>query len=329
MEEKQMNKSISGKKDGKKIDLQSLTLYIGTIVILLIFTIACRIAGKDFLTVRNIQNVITQSAVIAVIAIGQSIVILTGGIDLSVGSVVGFVGILGGLMIKAGMPIGLACLIIIAVGVLVGAVNGSILSRGKVPPFIVTLGTMQIIRGLTMVLNSGKPISGFPDGLKAIMNTKILGMPISILYVFVLYAVMILIMNKTRLGRWIYSIGGNAKASKLAGIRTNRIETYAYIICGAFAAIGGILLLSRLSYADPNAGSGYEMDAIAAVVIGGIAMSGGKGNIGNTLVGALILGMLKCGLQILNVPVYFQTIIIGLAIITAVYFDKSKERKAE
>lgn len=324
-----MNKSISGKKDGKKIDLQSLTLYIGTIVILLIFTIACRIAGKDFLTVRNIQNVITQSAVIAVIAIGQSIVILTGGIDLSVGSVVGFVGILGGLMIKAGMPIGLACLIIIAVGVLVGAVNGSILSRGKVPPFIVTLGTMQIIRGLTMVLNSGKPISGFPDGLKAIMNTKILGMPISILYVFVLYAVMILIMNKTRLGRWIYSIGGNAKASKLAGIRTNRIETYAYIICGAFAAIGGILLLSRLSYADPNAGSGYEMDAIAAVVIGGIAMSGGKGNIGNTLVGALILGMLKCGLQILNVPVYFQTIIIGLAIITAVYFDKSKERKAE
>ncbi|MBE5967804.1 MAG: ABC transporter permease [Lachnospiraceae bacterium] len=320
---------MSGKKDGKKIDLQSLTLYIGTIVILLIFTIACRIAGKDFLTVRNIQNVITQSAVIAVIAIGQSIVILTGGIDLSVGSVVGFVGILGGLMIKAGMPIGLACLIIIAVGVLVGAVNGSILSRGKVPPFIVTLGTMQIIRGLTMVLNSGKPISGFPDGLKAIMNTKILGMPISILYVFVLYAVMILIMNKTRLGRWIYSIGGNAKASKLAGIRTNRIETYAYIICGAFAAIGGILLLSRLSYADPNAGSGYEMDAIAAVVIGGIAMSGGKGNIGNTLVGALILGMLKCGLQILNVPVYFQTIIIGLAIITAVYFDKSKERKAE
>ena len=162
-----------------------------------------------------------------------------------------------------------------------------------------------------MVINSGKPVSGFPAGLKAIMNAKFLGMPIAIVYVFVLYAIMITIMNNTRLGRWIYSIGGNAKAAKLAGIRTNRIQTYAYIIGGIFAAIGGILLLSRLSYADPNAGSGYEMDAIAAAIIGGIAMSGGKGNLGNTLVGALILGMLKCGLQILNVPVYFQTIIIG------------------
>lgn len=324
-----MNKKVLEKKDGKKINLQSLTLYIGVIAILLIFTIICNLSGKEFLTVRNMQNVITQSSVIAVIAIGQSIVILTGGIDLSISSVVGFVGILGGLLIKSGMPLGLVCLILIGFGIVIGIGNGSLISYGKVPPFIVTLGSMQIIRGLTMVLNSGKPVSGFPDSLKAIMNTKLFGMPISIFYVFVLYAVMITIMNRTRLGRWIYSIGGNANAAKLAGIRTNRIQTYAYVICGVFAAIGGILLLSRLAYADPNAGSGYEMDAIAAVVIGGIAMSGGKGNIGNTLVGALILGMLKCGLQILNVPVYFQTIIIGITIIAAVFFDKSKERKAE
>ena len=214
-------------------------------------------------------------------------------------------------------------------GIIIGICNGSIISYGKVPAFIVTLGTLQVIRGLTMVLNSGRPISGFPSELRSIMNSKIFGMPISILYVFVLYAVMIFIMNKTKLGRWIYAIGGNREAATLAGVRTNKIEIYSYVICSVFASIAGILLLSRLSYADPNAGIGYELDAIAAAVIGGIAMSGGKGNIGNTLVGALILAMLKTGLQILNVPVYYQTIIIGLSIIIAVFFDKSDERKAE
>lgn len=324
-----MKNNVLGKYGVKKIDIQSLTLYIGAIAILMIFTSVCKIAGKNFLTFGNIQNVITQSAVIAVIAIGQSVVILTGGIDLSVGSTVGFVGILGGLLIKSGVPIGLVCLILIVMGMLIGTCNGALISYGKIPAFIVTLGSLQIIRGVTMVLNSGKPISGFPEGLRAIMSTKILGMPISILYVFVLYAIMMTLMTNTKLGRWIYSIGGNAKAAKLAGVRTKRIELYTYAIAGLFAAIGGILLLSRLSYADPNAGLGYELDSIAAVVIGGIAMSGGKGNIGNTLIGALILGMLKCGLQILNVPVYYQTIIIGLAIITAVFFDKAKDRKAE
>lgn len=324
-----MKNNVLEKDNMKKIDLQSLTLYIGAIAILIIFTVVCRLAGKNFLTFGNIQNVITQSSVIAVIAIGQSVVILTGGIDLSVGSTVGFVGIVGGLLIKSGMPIGVVCILLIVMGIFVGACNGALISYGKIPAFIVTLGSLQIIRGVTMVVNSGKPISGFPEGLRAIMNTKILGMPISILYVFILYAIMMTIMTKTRLGRWIYSIGGNAKAAKLAGVKTKKIEVYSYVISGIFAAIGGILLLSRLSYADPNAGSGYELDSIAAVVIGGIAMSGGKGNLGNTLVGALILGMLKCGLQILNVPVYYQTIIIGLAIITAVFFDKAKERRAE
>lgn len=324
-----MKNNVLEKEGKKKIDFQSLTLYIGTVAILIIFTIICKIAGKNFLTMNNIQNIITQSSVIAVIAIGQSVVILTGGIDLSVGSTVGFVGILGGLLIKSGIPIPIVCVLLIAMGIVIGACNGALISYGKIPAFIVTLGSLQIVRGVTMVLNTGRPISGFPEGLKAIMNTKIFGMPISILYVFLLYALMITIMTKTRLGRWIYAIGGNAKAAKLAGVKTKKIEVYAYMISGIFAAIGGILLLSRLSYADPNAGSGNELDAIAAVVIGGIAMSGGKGNIGNTLIGAIILGMLKCGLQILNVPTYYQTIIIGLAIITAVFFDKAKERKAE
>lgn len=321
--------NIITKERLKAFNIQALTLYIGTIAILLILSIVCKVLDKNFLTVGNIQNIINQSAVIAVIAIGQSIVILTGGIDLSVGSVVGFVGIFGGLLIKSGLPIPAVCIILLLTGVALGVFNGAFVSYGKVPAFIVTLGSMQIVRGLTMVLNSGKPVSGFPQSLRAVTNAKLFGVPYSIIYLFLLYAIMITVMHKTRLGRWIYSIGGNANAAKLAGVRTKRIELYAYAIGGLFAAIGGIFLLSRLSYADPNAGMGYELDAIAAVVIGGIALSGGKGNIGNTLIGALILGMLKSGLQIMNVPVYFQTIIIGVTIIAAVFLDKAKERKAE
>lgn len=180
-----------------------------------------------------------------------------------------------------------------------------------------------------MVINKGRPVSGFPETLGKITNTQLCGIPISIFYVFILYAIIILVMNRTRFGRHIYSLGGNPNAAKLSGVKIKRIEMYTYMLSGIFAALGGILLLSRLSYADPNAGSGYEMNAIASTVIGGIALSGGKGKIGNTLVGALILGSLTCGLQILNVPVYYQTIITGLAIVGAVYLDKAKERKAE
>ncbi|NCD32118.1 MAG: ABC transporter permease [Spartobacteria bacterium] len=322
-------KNAKNQGASKNIDIQSLSLYIGAILIFVVFTGLCSAFGKSFCTLGNMKNIINQSAVIAVIAIGQSIIILTGGIDLSVGSIVGFVGIFGGLLLKSGVPVTLVVLIVVVTGCLIGIINGVFVSYGKVPSFIVTLGSMQIVRGLTMVLNHGRPVSGFPSELRMIVNTKVMGIPISIIYVFLLYAIMITVMKKTRLGRWIYAIGGNANAAKLAGIKINKIEMIAYGFGGLFASIGGIFLLSRLAYADPNAGSGYELDAIAAVVIGGIALSGGKGNIGNTLVGALILGMLKCGLQILNVPVYFQTIIIGMTIIAAVFLDKAKERKAE
>lgn len=321
--------NLSARERVKKLNLQYLTLYIGAIAILLIFTVACQLSGKTFLSVSNIQNIITQSSVIAIIAIGQSVVILTGGIDLAVGSIVGFVGIFAGMLIKAGVPIELVCVLAIISGMAFGAMNGVLVSYGRVPAFIVTLGSMQAIRGLTLLINSGRPISGFGQALSNIMGAQIFGIPISIFYVFVFYALMIFIMSKTRFGRHIYAIGGNANAAKLSGVKVRKVELYAYIIGGIFAAVAGIMLLSRLAYADPNAGNSYEMNAIAATVIGGIALSGGKGSIGNSLVGALILGSLTCGLQILNVATYYQTIITGIAIVAAVFFDKSKERKAE
>lgn len=323
-----MNKKTSDKPKSK-IAVKSLTLYLGVVVIFLAFTVICAINGKNFLTLGNIQNIITQSAVISVVAIGASLVILTGGIDLSIGSIVGFVGIFGGILIKKGFPLVLVILFALLCGALIGAVTGYLVSYGKVPAFIVTLGSMQILRGITKLLTKGRPVAGFPDTLSRITALKIFGIPIMVFYVFIFYALIIFITSKTAFGRRIYAVGGNAMAAKLSGVKVNLVEILTYVIAGVTSAIGGILLLSRLSYADPNAGAGYEMDAIAAVVIGGIALSGGSGKVGNTLVGAIILGMLKCGLQVLNVDTYYQAIIVGIVIIVAVYIDKAKERKAE
>lgn len=314
----------------KKVDVSSFALYIGAVLILICFTIVCKIAGKDFLTLRNIQNIISQSSCVAVVAIGASLVILTGGIDLSAGSVIGFVGIFAALFIKNGVPIAVAFLIGLAAGALIGLVNGVIISCGKVPAFIATLGTMNIARGLAYLTNGGKSITGLPVLLANIMGTKLFGsMPISILYVIVLYALIFFVMTYTRFGRRVYALGGNVKAAKLSGVKVKQLEVGVYVLAGVFSAIAGLMLLSRLFVADPNTGSGYEMDAIASCVIGGISLSGGKGKVLNTFVGALILGMLTCGLQILNISVHWQTIISGLVIVGAVYMDKSKERKAE
>jgi ribose/xylose/arabinose/galactoside ABC-type transport system permease subunit len=313
----------------RRVSITDLTLYIGAVAIFLVLTVACNMAGKDFLTLINIQNIIKQSSVIAVTAIGASLVIMTGGIDLSVGSVVAFVGIACGMMLKAGAAIPLVVCVALLIGATFGLVSGVLISFGKVPAFITTLGMMNVGRGLALLINGGKPISGLSSDLKMLMNFKIIGIPVSIFYVFVLYALVVVLMSYTRFGRHIYALGGNAAAAKLSGVNIRRTELSCYVLAGVLSAVGGIMLLSRLSYADPNAGSGYEMNAIASAVIGGISLSGGRGKIGNTLVGALILGSLTCGLQILNISTYWQTIIAGAVIIAAVYADKSRERKAE
>lgn len=209
--------------------------------------------------------------------------------------------------------------------------NGVIISCGKVPAFIATLGTMNIARGLAYLTNGGKSITGLPVPLANIMGTKLFGsMPISILYVIVLYALIFFVMTYTRFGRRVYALGGNVRPQKLSGVKVKQLEgrrLWSWPVSSLQSA--GLMLLSRLFVADPNTGSGYEMDAIASCVIGGISLSGGKGKVLNTFVGALILGMLTCGLQILNISVHWQTIISGLVIVGAVYMDKSKERKAE
>ena len=317
-------------KNKHEINWADWIIYMGMIGIFLVFTVICSAMGKDFLNINNIMNIVNQASINAILAIGASIVILTGGIDLSVGSVVGFVGIFLAMNIKDGMSIPVAIILCLICGAVIGLFNGILISYGKVPAFITTLGSMQAVRGLAQIINEGQAVSGFPLEIGALMKTKFFGVvPIGVLYVIVFYAVMILILAYTKFGRGIYALGGNSHAARLSGIKVKKLEVIVYILCGMFAAFAGVMLLARLLYADPSAGNSYEMNAIAAAVIGGISMSGGKGKLANTVVGAIILATLTNGLQIMNVATYYQTVITGLVVIVAVFADKRKERNAE
>lgn len=312
----------------RTVNLSEWMIYIGMVGIFLVFTLICSAMGKNFLTVNNIMNIINQASINAILAIGASMVILTGGIDLSVGSIVGFVGIFLAMNLKAGMSIPVAILLCLVCGALIGLFNGILISYGKVPAFITTLGSMQAVRGLAQIINGGQAVSGFPLDIGGVMKTKFFStVPIGVLYVVGFYLVMVLILAYTKFGRGVYAIGGNAHAARLSGIKVKKLEVTVYILSGIFAAFAGVMLLSRLLYADPSAGGSYEMNAIAAAVIGGISMSGGKGKLANTVVGAIILAALTNGLQIMNVATYYQTVITGLVVIIAVFADKRKERK--
>lgn len=317
-------------KKKSSLNLSDWIIYMGMLGIFIVFTVLCGVMGQKFLTLNNIMNIINQASINAVIAIGVSLVILTGGIDLSVGSIVGFIGIFAAMQLQKGMAIPIVILLSLLLGALVGLFNGLLISYGKVPAFITTLGSMQVVRGLAQTINGGQAVSGFPLEIGAVMKTKFFNViPIGVLYVFVFYFIMCMILNYTKFGRSIYALGGNPHAARLSGIKIKKLEVIVYVLSGVFAAFAGIMLLSRLLYADPSAGGSYEMNAIAAAVIGGISMSGGKGKLANTVVGAIILATLTNGLQIMNIPTYYQTVITGLVVIVAVFADKKKERKAE
>ena len=299
------------------------SLYLAFVAIFIVFSFL----NPNFLSVNNVLNIIVQSSIIAIIAVGQTMVILTSGIDLSVGSIVGAVGIGIGLLMLAGLPLPLAVLAGILLGCLFGAVNGLIISYARVPAFIATLGMMGIGRGIALALNEGKPVSGLPASFEKIASANIAGIPSFVFYTIIIFVIMYVVLERTKFGRYIYAIGGNRDAARLSGVKVKLVELAVYIFSGLFSGLGAILLTARLNYATPIAGNGYELDTIAAVVIGGTALSGGQGKIVGTLVGALMLGILRNGLTILNVSSYFQQIIIGAVIIIAVFADKLKDKK--
>ena len=309
----------------KKIDISKFQSLIGLIV----FSVIVAFINSRFMTTSNILNILRQTSINAVIATGMTFVILTGGIDLSVGSILGFSGAVAAMMLASGVDSIIAIPVALIVGLVVGALNGVLISKGKLQPFIVTLATMTMLRGATLVFTDGKPIgTGFEANSKLFAwfgNGYMLGIPVPIIVIIVTFLVALFVLTQTKIGRYVYALGGNEEATKLSGISTDKVKIFVYAISGMMAALAGIIITSRLSSAQPTAGSGYELDAIAAVVLGGTSLAGGTGTIVGTMIGALIIGVLNNALNLMDVSSYFQMLAKGSVILLAVLLDRKNK----
>ena len=303
--------------------MSELTTVIALIILMAVITII----NSNFLTANNLLNLLLQVTSNALIAFGMTFVILTGGIDLSVGSILALSSALTAGLLGSGMPVTLAILISLILGCSLGMMNGLLISYGKLAPFIVTLATMTIFRGATLVYTNGNPITkGLSDTFlfQFLGQGYIVGIPFPVIIMFIVFIVLYVLLHKTAFGKSVYAIGGNEKAAYISGVKLNKVKIIIYSISGIMASISGLIITSRLSSAQPTAGASYEMDAIAAVVLGGTSLSGGKGRILGTLIGALIIGVLNNGLNIIGVSAFWQQVVKGVVILIAVLIDRFK-----
>ncbi len=307
---------------------------------LLLMVGAMAVFSENFATGDNFFNILRQVSVNLCISVGMTMVILTGGIDLSVGSILALSGAVAAGLNRNGFSFPAADLYVgftfwgcilaaLLTGGMLGAFNGWMITRFRVPPFVATLAMLTIARGLTMLYTKGFPITGLGESFSFLGTGWFLGVPMPVWVALFIIAFFAFFMLKTRMGRYIYAIGGNKKASLLSGIKVNKIILRVYILAGLLSAVAGLMVTARLDSAQPNAGSGYELDSIAAVVIGGTSLSGGKGSIAGTVVGALIIGVLNNGLVLLNVSPFWQQVIKGFVILGAVILDKVSSGKSE
>ncbi|MFO7316992.1 MAG: ribose ABC transporter permease [Bacilli bacterium] len=300
---------------------------LGPLIGLILLIIVVSIMNPSFLTISNIFNVLRQVSISAIIAFGMTFVILTGGIDLSVGSTLALTGAVAASLLAGGTDPIVSMGVALILGLVLGAFNGVIITKGKVAPFIATLATMTIYRGLTLVYTNGKPISGLGDHASFQLFGKgyFLGVPIPVITTIVSFAILAFILHKTTFGRRVYAVGGNEEAAKLSGINADRVKIAVYAISGFLAALSALILTSRLNSAQPTAGESYELDAIAAVVLGGTSLNGGKGWIFGTLIGALIIGVLNNGMNLIGVSSFWQQVVKGIVILLAVLLDRKKD----
>jgi ribose transport system permease protein len=295
---------------------------------LVLLFVGLAIASPHFLTQTNLSSVVRQTAVINLMALGMTLIIITSGIDLSVGAILAMAGFLGCKAMERGMPIPVGVLVGILTGLACGFVNGVLITRLKIAPFIVTLGTLGIIRGLTLVISNGLPVHQVPPGFSFLGEGNVLGVPF-VLWILVACAVVVhVILEHTRLGRYAFAIGSNPDAAFYTGIPVNFHITAIYAIGGMLTGLAGMIEASRLMTGQPTAGQGYELQAIAAVVIGGGSLRGGEGSVLGTLIGAFIMGLLANGSDLLGISPYHQQAIIGAVIILAVSVDELRKRKA-
>lgn len=301
----------------------------GPLLGLIVLVVVLSFLSPFFLTVNNVFNIFQQISVLAILALGSTAVIISGGIDLSVGSVIGLAGIVTGWTFhEAGMPMEVAIATGLAVGAMAGLMNGILVTVGGLPPFIATLAMLSVARGFALVVSNGEPISEYPNWFVQIESTDLFGVvPISVIGVAVLYALGFAYLRYRPSGRALYAIGGNEEVARLSGLPVKWLKVKMYTVAGLLSAVGGLVLVSRLDSAQPTAGVGAELDVIAAVVIGGASLAGGAGSVGGTLVGALVIGVLRNGLNLLNVSPFWQQVVIGAVIAGAVMTDTLRKRK--
>lgn len=307
----------------------------GIIIVFFAFCVILAFANPYFLKAKNLINVLRQVSINGLLSIGMTFVILTGGIDLSVGSLLAFAGVVGGSLVSPAFaqrgfvyPVWISIIVALACGAILGSVTGLLVSKMKVPAFVATLGMLSIARGFTFIYTDGMPIPNIDNSFLFLGQGIILGVPFPVIIFGFVFALAWIVLYKTRFGRYIYAVGGNEKSAKVSGINTKLIIFSVYGISGLLSALGGLILTARTTAGLPQAGSSYELDAIAAVVIGGTSLSGGQGDLVGTLFGALIIGVLNNGLDLMGVSSYYQQVFKGAIIIGAVLLDSIRKRKA-
>lgn len=316
-----MNAMQTEKKKNTEI-WQKLTAPLALVAMVIVFSIA----SPFFLRVDNIMTIALQTAITAITAYGMTFVIVSGCVDLSVGSSIAFTGVLAALMLQAGVPIWIAILVTLIAGTLVGSLNGFMVGRMKLPPFIATLGAQMALRGLALILTNAKPvyIQNVPT-FKLLAQYRLFGVvPLPVVYTLILGLLAAFLLRKTVIGRNVFAVGSNEEAARLSGIRVLKIRMFAYAFSGLMAAAAGIIMCSRVTSGQPSIATGYEANAIAAAVIGGASMRGGHGSISGSILGAFILGVLMNGLNLLNVNQNWQTFATGLVVVLAVWVDKMR-----
>lgn len=322
----QSNSTTEEAPVGRSFDFAYWWDRVGILVVLIVLVALMVVIAPNFATVTNLLNIARSISINAILAAGMTFVILAAGIDLSVGSTLAVAGVASVITALAGLPSPLAILVGIVVGAVAGLANGILSAYFSLAAFIVTLGTMTFLRGLAYTLTDGQPIVSNTLGFRDIGNGYIAGIPAPVVVMVIVYAIAWFVLERTRYGRHIYATGGNAEAARLAGINVKRVITSVYVIAGACAGLAGVIFAARVVSAQPTAGTGYELDAIAAVVLGGTSLVGGRGRILGTLIGSVILGVLTTGLILMNVQFFTQLLIKGVVIILAISIDSLKRR---
>ncbi|HHG8626203.1 TPA: ABC transporter permease [Raoultella ornithinolytica] len=299
----------------------------GTLIGLLIIIITFSFLSPVFFTIPNLLNILQQSSINALIALGMTLVIISGGIDLSVGPTAALSAVLGATMMVAGVPVPLAILATLGIGTICGVFSGSLVAYAGLQPFIVTLGGLSLFRAVALIYTGGNPVFGIPTEFRSLINSEIFGIPTPIVIVAVIALVLWTVMNKTPLGEYILAVGGNEEAARVAGVPVKRTKVTVFVISGTLASLASLILIGRLGAAEPTIGNLWELDAIAAAAIGGASLMGGKGSVVGTIIGAIILGALRNGLTLLNIQAFYQLLATGLIIIIAMLIDRATRGK--